>query len=508
MKLITFVFILSTSLSLFGQHFTLIQTGDFAKDSTNTNGASFIDYDNDGDLDIFLSNANVPMGFNSLYRNEGKDQFKKVEAGELTGLQTVTFGHSWGDYDNDGLEDLFIVNAFTRMGSLLYKNLGNGQFQRNENYNAGRSTPLGFAAAWSDFNLDGFLDLTIVHPSGGFVGLPTTSNFLFQNNGDPNGTFSEVLTTPVTRTTAPFTNPTWTDYDLDGDPDLFIGTGPADGRKLPDYHYKNLLKETGKLQFQRITNTAFAKDSLDGQTWNWIDYDNDGDLDAYLTNWGGPLGGIANHFYENRGDTIIKVDKGDLSQDIGISLANVWADFDNDGDLDVYVGNGGNQPNRYYQNEGNGTFTTITKGHFVENKQKTWAVSVGDYNNDGRLDLLVANKTGYIQGKAPNFLYRNDTDNGYNWLLIKCIGTTSNRSGIGTKVRITANIDQKKVIQYREIGANATFLGTNDRRVHFGLKNATIIDQLELEWPSGQKQTLTNIKVNQVLEIKEKQSRK
>lgn len=504
MKYLCLTLLVALFIPLTAQKFTLIQEGAFATDSTNTNGASFVDYDNDGDLDIFLSNASVPFGFNTLYRNDGNDQFTQVDAGEVTNMQTVTFGHTWGDYDNDGLEDLFVVNAFTNIGSLLYRNLGNGKFQRNENYNVGRYNVMGFAANWRDYDQDGLLDLTVIHPAGGFVGLPTTSNFLFKNNGDQAGSFTPILTTPITRGTAPFTNATWTDYDQDGDADLFIGSGPANGTKRPDYHFKNLLAETGKANFTRITNTAFAQDSLDGQTWNWIDYDNDGDLDAYVTNWGGALGGIPNNFYQTESDTIIRVDKGAITNDVGISLANVWADFDNDGDVDAYVGNGGNQPNRYYENLGNGTFKSITTGHFVGTQKNTWAVSAGDYNNDGKIDLLVATKTGYIRGRGDiNYLYRNDTNNNNNWVLIKCEGTKSNRSGIGAQLKLTATINGSPITQIREIGSNATFLGNNDKRAHFGLGKATNIDKIEITWPSGQKDVYEDMVVNQILVAKE-----
>ena len=102
MKIQTLSFCLAIAFTASAQKFTLITSGIIATDSTNTNGASFVDYDGDGDLDIFLSNANAPLGFNSLYRNDGNDRFTKVDGGELTHMQTVTFGHSWGDYDNDG----------------------------------------------------------------------------------------------------------------------------------------------------------------------------------------------------------------------------------------------------------------------------------------------------------------------------------------------------------------------------------------------------------------------
>ncbi|MEP2668622.1 MAG: CRTAC1 family protein [Cyclobacteriaceae bacterium] len=490
---------------LFSQSFTLITKGVMATDTTNTNGASFVDYDNDGDLDIFLSNANGPLGFNTLYRNDGNDLFSKVDAGEVTHMQTVSFGNSWGDYNNDGLPDLFVVNAFTNIGSLLYKNMGNNQFQRNEYYDVTHSAAKGFASNWRDFDNDGWLDLLIIHPSG-FVGLPITSNFLFRNNGDAPGTFSPVVTAPFTRSTAAFTNATWADYDQDGDADLFIGSGPANGTTAPDYLYKNMLTETGKPDFQRMNKEVFALDSLDGQTWNWIDYDNDGDLDAYVTNWGGSFGGLKNNLYKNEGDTTIRVMDGSIANDVGISLANVWEDFDNDGDLDVFVGNGGNQPNRYYENLGNGQFKSITKGHFVEAAKNTWGICAGDYNNDGRVDLFVSNKTGYIAGGDVNYLYRNDTDNGNNWITIRCVGEKSNKSGIGAKVKVTTTINGASVTQYREIGSNATFLGTNDLRAHFGVRKAKQIEKVEVIWPSGQKDVYQNVKPNQLMECVEGKS--
>ncbi|HRW98708.1 MAG TPA: CRTAC1 family protein, partial [Cyclobacteriaceae bacterium] len=191
---------------------------------------------------------------------------------------------------------------------------------------------------------------------------------------------------------------------------------------------------------------------------------------------------------------------GPLATDVGISLANVWEDFDNDGDLDVFVGNGGNQANRYYENLGNGNFESVTKGHFVEVKKNSWGVCAGDYNNDGRVDLFVSNKTGYLAGGDLNHLYRNDTDNGNNWVTIRCIGTKSNKDGIGTKVKLTAKISGKNVTQYREVGSNATFLGSNDLRVHFGLGKTKQIDSIEIIWPSGQTDSYKNIKPNQFLD--------
>lgn len=488
---------------LTAQNFVPITTGDIATDTTNTNGASWVDYDNDGDIDLFLSNANVPFGNNTLYRNDGNDRFTKITEGEVPNLQAPTFGNAWGDFDNDGLPDLFIVNAFTNIGSLMYKNLGNGKFQRNEKFDQGSNPNLGFNAAWGDYDNDGLLDLVITHPAK-FVGMPITSNYLYHNEGG--GYFSNVTGTPVTQSPAPFTNASWSDYDMDGDIDLFIGSGPANGTVAPDYLYKNLLIENGRASFQRLAVESFTKDSLDGQVWNFIDYDNDGDLDAYVTNWGGTFGGLKNNFYRNDGGPdstrYIRITEGDFVNDVGISLANVWADFDNDADLDLFVGNS-QQSNKLYMNNGDGTFKTVTKGHLVEEVKNTWGVCTGDYDNDGDIDLFVSNKTTYVRGGDVNFLYRNDLNNGCNWLMLKLEGTKSNRSAIGAKVWATATIDGKTVTQYREVGANATFLGQNDLRIHFGLKDAVMIEKLRIVWPAGMRDEYTNVKVNQIMRIVE-----
>ncbi|MFQ5605544.1 MAG: CRTAC1 family protein [bacterium] len=482
------------------QNFHLITSGEIAADTTNTNGASWVDFDGDGDVDLFLSNANLPFGGNTLYRNDGHDRFTRLIVGEVPNLQTAAFGHAWADYDNDGLPDLFVVNAFTGLGSILYKNAGGGRFQRNEAFYTGHGGSVrGFNAAWGDYDLDGLVDLVVTHPAR-FVGMPITSNFLFHNEGG--GYFSEVQNTPITQAAAPFTNATWSDYDLDGDLDLFIGSGPANGTTAPDYHYKNLLKENGKAAFQRIKNTAFTRDSLDGQVWNWVDYDNDGDLDAFVTNWGGTIGGLPNNLYRNLGgaDSVRyqRVREGAIVTDKDISLANVWGDFDNDADLDVYVGNGSNQRNRFYRNNGDGTFTRVKKGHYVEQKKNTWGVCAGDYDNDGDLDLFVSNKTRYVRGGDVNFLYRNDLNNGHNWVLIQCVGVKSNNSALGTKIWVTTKLNGKTITQYREVGSQSAFLGQNDVRAHFGLNRAQSIDTVKINWPSGENDTYSNVQVNRL----------
>ncbi len=159
----------------------------------------------------------------------------------------------------------------------------------------------------------------------------------------------------LTDTLAPFTVPTWSDYDQDGDMDLFIGSGPG-GSTSTDFLYKNLLIETGIPDLVRLLTVPLATDQVDGQVWNWIDYDNDGDLDAFLTNYST----VPNNLYRNNNGTYERMTAaqvGTIVSDPGSYLANLWGDFDNDGDLDCFVTRDVPQQSRYYNNNGNGTFT-------------------------------------------------------------------------------------------------------------------------------------------------------
>lgn len=514
MRISGVLFLLLFSATLNAQKWVPIKHPVF-DEKNNTNGASFVDIDNDGDLDIFLTNANASFGFNTLYRNDGNDQFTKIDGGEVTGLQTASFGHTWGDFDNDGLPDLFIANGFTKMGSLLYRNLGNFKFQRIESYNVGNNSVLAFDAAWADYDNDGWLDLVTIHPAR-FVGKPINSNSLFKNNGD--FTFAEIVSTPITGPTAPFTNGTWSDHDLDGDMDLFIGSGPANGTIAPDFLYQNQLKETGTATFTRIRNQRYALDSMDGQTWNWIDFDNDEDLDLFMTNYSGtqnPRGtapGMLNYFYRNDNDSLIRVTEGPLVEELSVSLANMWADFDNDGYLDVIVGNS-RTTNKHYRNNGNGSFSYVADSGIEAPGPKTsWGMTYGDYDNDGDIDVFISNKTGYItggqQGGDVNFLYKNELNNGNHWLSIHCVGTDSNKSAIGAIVRVTATINNRQMTQTRVIGTNNTFLGDNDIRAYFGLGDASDITSIEIRWPSGKIDNYSNIKANQLLTAIEGESLK
>jgi len=440
-------------------------------------GASWIDYDNDDDLDLFINNT-------FLYRNNGNGVFSKITS-SLGATQTIATGNgqTWGDYDNDGNIDVFITGT----SSILYQNQGNGSFQSITTGDIGNATAnRGWAATWADFDNDGFLDLFITHPAG-FVGTATTNHFL-HNQRD--GTFAKINTGPAVTGLKAYTVATWSDYDNDGDMDLFIGSGPANGTLATDNLFQNMLKETGTASFNRITTSPIATALLDGQVWNWIDYDNDGDLDAYVTNWfGGANSGKKNFLFRHDGETFTRVTEGPIVNDVEISLASVWGDFDNDGDLDVFVANDRNQVDRFYRNNGDGTFERVTTLAITETLIHRGA-SAGDFDNDGDLDLIAIGPTIFKS------LYRNDTDNGNNWLSIKTVGMTSNKSGIGAKVRVKSTIFETPVWQLREISSQNSFNGMNSLRAHFGLGDATAIDSVIVEWPSGEVSIITDMPIN------------
>ncbi len=449
-------------------------------------GASWIDYDGDGDLDLFVNNS-------TLYKNIGEGNFERIVTNLGTGQSLTTGnGNSWADYDNDGDLDAYIASQ----RSALYRNDGNDTFTQITDGDIGDTfASRGWSCAWADFDNDGYIDLAITHPAG-FVppSSSPTLNHVFKNSGPPNFSFTRV-TGELSSGFQPYTVGTWSDFDLDGDMDYFIGSGPANGSLRRDFLFRNLLIESGQAQFERIASGLIATESQDGQVWNWIDYDNDGDMDAYLTNWGGPQGGVQNRLYRNDAGTFTRPNVGPIGTDRQVSLSSVWGDFDNDGAIDCYVANDNGQPDKYYRNNGDGTFSSVQNA-LIQNATRRGAAA-GDYDNDGDLDLIVV---GPGSGKA---LYRNDSENGNSWLSVICIGSNSNAAGIGAKVRVRATIDGSPVWQIREILAQNNFNGQNSMRAHFGLGKATLVDSLSITWPSGTVDVVANFLPNKLVTVTE-----
>ena len=523
--LILQLFVFSSIESLFAQPvFTKIILDDSV---TNAGGVSWIDYDNDNDLDLYVTNARLAdsnLTRDRLFRNDGNDNFVQILGQDMTEFKTHSRGISWADYNNDGNTDAFIsCRNFllnTNLGSTLYQNEGSGLFNLLLNGDIGaENTYSGMGAAWGDYNNDGFVDLFMATTKALAYPNDTLSNILFDNN--KNGTFTKNTTSTVVNDGYNYyTMPLWSDFDQDGDLDLFISAGPVQSGNLqPDFFYKNLLIENGTGEFERDLVSSYAYQPRDGQEIQWIDFDNDRDLDLYITNYGGTPGqtpGMKNDFYRNDNGAYTKITTGRLATDIDISLGQVWGDFDNDGDIDLYTCNQTSFSNtegghRYYRNNGSPdyTFTRINSGDFVNTNRIGWGACAGDYDNDGDLDLYVTLNT-FTNAPDYDALYKNELNNSNNWVNIVLEGkktdassTGSNRSGIGAIVYAKALISGIPTWQMREVSTNSGFSGQNSLRVHFGFGNAVNIDSLIIKWPSGITNIFTDVAVNNFYKAKE-----
>ncbi len=464
--------------------FTDVTAGDLLTDVRSW-GASWVDADGDGDLDLFVSRLGT-VGGNELFVNTA-GAFARLTGTPLTDDNSI--GHSWADYDNDGDLDVLLAGN----PSALYRNDGALTFTRiDDGPLAPSEANRGWSSAWGDYDGDGFVDVVIAHPAG-FVGASQPNHF-FHNDGD--GAFTRVTDTPITDGLDPYTVPSWSDYDLDGDLDLFIGSGPANGSLAPDNLYAN---DGGT--FTRITTAPIATDPRDGQVMNWIDYDNDGDLDLFVTNFSN----TPNDFYRNDGSAYTRLEGVPLVTDVtGASLANTWGDLDNDGDLDVIVANGRtgapDGQNNLYLNNGDGTFARVTGTPFTTLQESTSGATLGDFDGDGDLDLATTSPSA---GTPRIRLWRNDTAPGNGWLKLNLVGIASNRAAIGAKVRATATIGGSAVTQFREVSAQNTFNGQNTLTVHVGLGDAATVSMLEITWPSGAVDTFDDVPTNTFFEVTE-----
>lgn len=471
------------------QDFVAVAVPDIAAHVAFSTGASWVDYDGDQDLDLFVVTGFSANRNNVLYRNDGDDTFVSVTDSPLAtdGAQNVC--STWADYDNDGATDSF-VSGLDVDGSVLYRGLGGGVMQINTTAGLTSISLKGTGCAWGDYDNDGFLDL-VVAVLAGVLGM-SGGNRLFHNDGD--GTFSEVFGDPVVTTPDTHHHPTWSDFDGDSDLDLFFATGPV-GSTAVDRLYRNELIETGIASFTPIATGVLATDPRDSQTLSWADYDNDGDLDCYAINYTS----VPNQLYRNDGAVFTKITTGSIVTDLGRAHGLAWGDYDNDADLDVYVVRDNAQSNRHYRNNGDGTFTTVTTGPHVTEARSNYGVAAGDYDGDGDLDLFVPT----ARSEGPSLLFRNDLATGAHWLVVRCVGTTNNRQAIGTKVRVRAVVGGLPRWQMREISASTGYGGQGALDAHFGLGDAAIVDSLLVEWPSGQLDLHLGVGVDQFVSFEQ-----
>ena len=473
-----------TVSTIFAQTFTKITSGPFVTTIGDSRSVNWVDVNGDGFIDCMITNGPTGGQDNFLYINNGIGGFTAQTNDTIVKDNKPSDGATWADSDNDGDLDCYVVNWYNTK-NLFYNNNGVGAFTQTQNT---VETSGGYCetASWGDYDNDGLLDLYVAR-SGGT--LATNKNLLFHNEGG--NAFTKVLTgTPVTDAFIS-RSVNWTDIDSDGDLDLFV-TNEKDQNE-------NLYRNDGAGVFTKLTIGPLLNDGGKTMSSSWGDYDNDGDLDVFLANDQGNDGLFRNEGHFN----FTKITSDTISNCGGNSFSSAWSDIDNDGDLDLFVTNSFGTttlwPNFLFLNNGNGSFTRVGNTAPATDLDWSYGCAFGDYDNDGFEDLAVATCR-YNSVDRPDLLYHND-GNSNNWITIKLVGTTTNKSAIGTKIRVKAIINGNPVWQMRELSAQTSYCGQNDLRPHFGLGNATNIDSIKVEWLNGNVEYYTNITTNRFITI-------
>ena len=470
-------------------------------------GGGFFDFDGDGRLDIYLINGAAVLGTeydpapqNALYRNRGDGTFADVTEHASVGDTGYGMGCAVGDIDNDSDLDLYVTNFGA---NVLYRNEGDGTFVDVTGAAQVGDEGWGASAAFADIDRDGFVDLYVgnyhnfsyanhrVCAEGGsglqlYCGpeaFDGVSDVLYRNEGD--GTFADITTAAgLGSAEGKELGVVFGDVDLDGDPDLYLAND-----KTLNFLYLN--DGTGHFADEALlAGVAYNEDGdvEAGMGVDMGDYDNDGDPDLFVTNFQWET----NTLYKNLGDGtfvdetfLAGLGKGSIAY---LSWGTRFFDVDNDGDRDLFIANGHlesdveqyenatfPQRNQLFLNVGDGRFEEYAEdGGALSLKRVSRGAAFGDYDDDGDIDVLVANVA------AEPTLMRNDGASGH-WVRLRLAGRDSNRAGIGTRVEVTSG----GRVQTDEVRSGASYLSQSDLRLHFGLGTATSIERVVVYWPSG-----------------------
>jgi tetratricopeptide (TPR) repeat protein len=464
-------------------------------------GLAVFDYNNDGLLDIVIAAGHAGC---NLYRNNGDGTFTDVSVG--SGLDTCVNGFiiAVGDYNNDGYPDLFINRlGFFPGEAQLFRNNGDGAFTDVTEDAGLKVWGPAFSSTWADYDCDGWLDLFIANNLGGMFDRKTP-NRLFHNNGD--GTFTDVTEAAGLSTQWPTIGATWGDYNNDGYPDLFLSN--ALGRS-------QLYRNNGDGTFTDVSAEAGITEYCIGSTSVWCDYNNDGLLDILQFTWSnhedvihtlrygeGPPGSKPQRIYHNNGDGTFTLRDRDigLTGCFGTMSGNI-GDFNNDGNIDIVLGNGSPRMDRLeppilLQNDGE-RFHNITFAAGLPFTGKGHGANMADLFGNGRLSVLLSSGGAYPGDIMTTRVFYPKRLPG-NYLNVRLVGVKSNRSAIGARICLEAG--SKK--QYRDVSGGSSF-GCLPFEQHFGLADIKKVDALQIRWPSGLVQQFNELPANDTLSFTE-----
>ncbi len=457
--------------------------------STDSRSINWIDVNGDGVDDLFVSNGLEGGQDNELYINDGTGNFERITDDDIVQDDGASDGATFADVDNDGDLDAFVVTWYGEINS-FYRNNGDGTFTYEpENVSANIRT-YSETAAWGDYDGDGFVDLYITNSSG------DRENMLYRNL--QNGQFERITSGAAVSGIELTRGANWVDFDGDGDLDLFATNENMQVNKL--------FRNDNGSQLSSTSSGALTTSRRSSMGASWGDIDNDGDLDVFITNSGSPTPD-ENQLFRNEGNGIFQdITAEALSENGGCSFGSAFGDVDNDGDLDLVVANGfcaGAIRNFLYLNDGQGHFSPVEDLPSDFLTPCSFGTAFGDFNNDGFLDLAFANCKNNRNATTPkNFLFENLTNHN-NWLKVRLEGSTSNRSAIGAKVRVRATIGGEPVWQMREVTSQSGYCGQNSLTQHFGLADAAKADSIVIEWPSGNQQVIEGAFSNQQIYVAE-----
>ena len=500
-------------------------------------GAGFADIDNDGDLDLYV--VNIPgalkdisskkkkdLPANVLYRNNGDGTFTDITESANVGDTGYGMGCVFADYNGDGNLDLYVTNYGE---NVLYRNNGNGTFTDVTQIAGVGCSLWSTGAAFADYDGDNHLDLYVCNyvvydlqkleemkAESKQSGKPVPSalnphvfepqeNVFYQNNGD--GTFTDVTAEAgVAATGGRSLQAIFSDFDNDNDMDLYVAN---------DISENHAFRNEGNGKFTDVSAESWAADFRGSMGLTAGDVDADGDIDLFISHWVDEENALyRNLLNEDKNPKRIRfVDESYTSMLAEVSIKQIgWGtslfDYDNDGDLDIFVVNGSTfqkldqpevlipQQDQLFQNSGNGVFRHVSKSTGISTlpERVSRGATFGDYDSDGDVDVFIVNNY------AKPTLLQNKSDtlkNSNNWLHVKLTGTNENRYAVGAKIQLTTT----DATQIREIYAGESYMSSNSYITEFGIGKSTQIIMLKVIWSNGKTQTLKNISANQLIQV-------